>query len=138
MLPNIFIVRDVDPDNAKDFLFSANMYRIAKANGWWKEGEALAIPAAGAGRRRSVVIPVAGKLRTDGQAATAVLASSGAVSKAAAAAGPRQGSNTGEAIGRSVAAQTLALRQLADKGRDDLVPNARRRMSDEDSFDDDL
>ncbi|KAA0155146.1 hypothetical protein FNF27_07219 [Cafeteria roenbergensis] len=103
-----------------------------------KEGEALAIPAAGAGRRRSVVIPVAGKLRTDGQAATAVLASSGAVSKAAAAAGPRQGSNTGEAIGRSVAAQTLALRQLADKGRDDLVPNARRRMSDEDSFDDDL
>ena len=41
VLPNIFIVRDVDPDNAKDFLFSANMYRIAKANGWWKEGEAL-------------------------------------------------------------------------------------------------
>jgi len=102
-----------------------------------KDGEALPIPAAGAGRRRSVALPGAGKVRTDGDTAVGVLASTGGVAKSAAARGGSRG-GAGAAVGRSVAAQTLALRRLAEQGRSDLVPSAKRRESDEDSFDDDL
>jgi hypothetical protein len=103
-----------------------------------KEGEALPIPAAARGRRRSVELPGAGKVRTAGDTAVAVLASSGAVSRAAADAVDSNAGGHGAAVGRSVAAQTLALRRLAEQGRADLVPSAKRRGSDEDSFDDDL
>jgi hypothetical protein len=104
-------------------------------------GEALPIPGAGAGgRRKSVVIPGAGKVSSQTKASMAVLQPDGAVSRAAAAAvgGQQATGGTGSVVGKSLAAQTLALRRLADQGRSDLVPSSKRRESDEDSFDDDL
>jgi len=41
VVPNIFIIRDVDLADKANFQGSANMYTIAKAKGWWTPGTSL-------------------------------------------------------------------------------------------------
>ncbi len=35
IVANAFIIRHVDPNNKKDFMFSANMWEVAERQGWW-------------------------------------------------------------------------------------------------------
>ena len=39
VVPNIFIIREMDLSDPTHFLASANMYAIAEKNGWWKKGD---------------------------------------------------------------------------------------------------
>ena len=41
VVPNIFIIRDVDLTDTSNFLGSVNMYTIARKRGWWKPGTPL-------------------------------------------------------------------------------------------------
>ncbi|KAF4710009.1 hypothetical protein FOZ63_007922, partial [Perkinsus olseni] len=35
MVPNVFVIREIDPDDSQNFLFSKNIFDVAKRLGWW-------------------------------------------------------------------------------------------------------
>jgi dipeptidase len=41
VVPNIFVIRDVDLQDTGNFLGSANMYTVAEEKGWWTPGSLL-------------------------------------------------------------------------------------------------
>ena len=41
VVPNIFIIRDIDLTDTANFLGSASLYTVAKAKGWWTPGTPL-------------------------------------------------------------------------------------------------
>ena len=39
VVPNVFVLREIDFNDKENFLYSANIQSIAEKNGWWKQGE---------------------------------------------------------------------------------------------------
>ncbi|EER08116.1 conserved hypothetical protein [Perkinsus marinus ATCC 50983] len=35
MVPNVFVIREIDPDDSENFLFSKNIFDVARRLGWW-------------------------------------------------------------------------------------------------------
>jgi len=39
VVPNVFIIRDIDPDDSANFLYSKSVYSVATELGWWDAGK---------------------------------------------------------------------------------------------------
>ena len=39
VVPNVFIIREIDPDDSENFLYSKSVYRVATELGWWDKSD---------------------------------------------------------------------------------------------------